>query len=126
MLVTTVIGQVPVMASATSAAKPAVVVRPFLEEFGAHKTADSKSLMTPSYASFIARDDSLFTNVITLADVTVGGAHYYGVRHANVPRAFVINEHHIGGWNNGKVTFAFQLAESRPGSPWRVSSGETG
>jgi len=122
-----VIGQVAAAASSTSASKPDVTVRTFLEDIGAHKISDAKSLMTPSYEKIIARAaDSLFTNVITLMDITVGKLHYYGVRQANVPCTFVINQHHVGGWNNGRVTFAFQVTESRPGSPWKVASGGTG
>ena len=83
--------------------------------------------MTPTYERIIARAaDSLFTNVITLMDITVGKLHYYGVRQANVPCTFVINQYHVGGWNNGRVTFAFQLTESRPGSPWKIASEGTG
>ena len=45
------------------------------------KTA--KLAMTPTYERIIARAaDSLFTNVITLTDITVGKVHYYGVRQA--------------------------------------------
>jgi hypothetical protein len=64
--------------------------------------------------------------VISLTNVTVGKVGYYGVREANVPCTFVINQYQVGGWNNGKVIFAFQLTESGPGSPWRIASGGTG
>jgi|SRR5665213_200043 len=126
-LVTTVIGPAAAAASNASASRPDVVLKTFLEDIGAHKISAAKSLMTPSYEKTVAQTaDSLFTNVITLANITIGRVHYYGVRQANVPCAFVITQYHVGGWNNGRVTFAFQLSQSRPGSPWRVSSGGTG
>jgi hypothetical protein len=120
---------VPVAAAASNAAasRPDGVLKTFLEDIGAHKISAPKSLMTPNYERYIARTaDSVFTNVITLTNIMVGRVHYYGVRQANVPCTFLINQYHVGGWNNGRVTFAFQLTETRPGSPWKVSSRGTG
>jgi hypothetical protein len=126
-VVAVVIGQVAAAASSPLASKPDVTLRTFLSDIGAHKISQAKALMTPSYEKIIAdAADSLFTNVITLTDITVGKVHYYGVRQANVPCTFVIDQHRVGGWNNGKVTFAFQLTESKPGSPWEIASGGTG
>jgi hypothetical protein len=126
-LVAVGVGQVAAAASSTSVSKPDVTLRTFLSDIGAHKISAAKALMTPSYERIIAEAaDSLFTNVISLTDITVGKVHYYGVREANVPCTFVIDQHRVGGWNNGRVTFAFQLTESKPGSPWKIASGGTG
>jgi hypothetical protein len=126
-LVAVVVGQVAAAASSAAASKPDVTLSTFLSDIGAHKISAAKALMTPSYERIIAEAaDSLFTNVISLTDITVGKVHYYGVRQANVPGTFVIDQHRVGGWNNGRVTFAFQLTESKPGSPWKIASGGTG
>jgi hypothetical protein len=113
-------------AAGPSASKPDVTLRTFLSDIGAHKISKAKALMTPSYERIIAEAaDSLFTNVITLTDITVGKVHYYGVRQVNVPCTFVIEQHRVGVWNNGRVTFAFQLTGSSLGSRWRIASGGT-
>jgi hypothetical protein len=84
VLATVVTGQVTAAASSTSASKSDVVLKTFLQDIGAHKISDAKSLMTPTYEKVIATAaDSLFTNVIMLTDITVGRVHYYGVRQAN-------------------------------------------
>jgi len=98
-----VIGELAAAASSTSASKPDVTLRTFLSDIGAHKISAAQALLTSSYERIIAEAaDSLFSNVITLTDITVGKVHYYGVRQANVACSFVIDQHRVGGWNSGR------------------------
>jgi hypothetical protein len=117
---------IPAGAATKSPSNPDDVVKTFLQDLGAHRVSAAKALLTPGYERYMAHaSDSMFTDVISLTNVKVGKVQYYGVGQADVPCTFVIKQYRVGGWNNGPVTFAYQLTESASGA-WKVSNGGTG